>query len=125
MKFKRRQLSLKNAIGFELTIESESSFCSQLKEASEGFKRLMMGDDLYFDGPTYFTYLPSDDIQDILVFTTLGNKLEQVKENTSGIFFQKSLNLINYKKTVLMNCLFSLLFFYYLSKKPCRGRESN
>lgn len=94
MKFKRRQLSLKNAIGFELTIESESSFYSQLKEASDGFKRLMMGDDLYFDGPTYFTYLPSDDIQDILVFTTLGNKLEQVKENTSGIFFQKSLNLI-------------------------------
>ena len=74
MKFKRRQLSLKNAIGFELTIESESSFYSQLKEASDGFKRLMMGDDLYFDGPTYFTYLPSDDIQDILVFTTsMGN----------------------------------------------------
>ena len=31
-------------------------------------------------------------VQDVLVFTTVGNKLEIKGENTSGIFFQESLN---------------------------------
>ncbi|MBP2622285.1 hypothetical protein ACVRXQ_13270 [Streptococcus panodentis] len=93
MKFKRRQLSLKNAVGFELTIEPGIPFYEQLVDASTSFKQLMMGDDLYFDGPTYFTYVPSENSQDILVFTTIGNQLEIEEENTSGIFFQESLDL--------------------------------
>lgn len=93
LKFKRKQLCLKNAVGFELTIETGKSFYEQLMDASISFKKLMMGEDLYFDGPTYFTYLPSENNQDILVFTTIGNQLKQIAENTSGIFFQESLNL--------------------------------
>ena len=92
MKFKRKELSLQNLIGFGVELDPQATFFDRLISDSKEFKIQMIQNGFYTDGPMFYAYNPQKAEQDVLVFTTVGNKLEIRGENTSGIFFQESLN---------------------------------
>ena len=92
MNFKKRELSLTNLIGFRLELTPPATFFDRLISDSKGFKLQMIQNGFYADGPIFYSYNPMKTVQDVLVFTTVGNKLEIKGENTSSIFFQESLN---------------------------------
>lgn len=92
MNFKKRELSLTNLIGFRLELTPSATFFDRLISDSKGFKLQMIQNGFYADGPIFYSYNPMKTVQDVLVFTTVGNKLEIKGENTSSIFFQESLN---------------------------------
>ena len=92
MNFKKRELSLTNLIGFRLELTPSATFFDRLISDSKEFKIQMIQNGFYADGPMFYAYNPKKAEQDVLVFTTVGNKLEIKGENNSGIFFQESLN---------------------------------
>lgn len=94
MKFKTRELSLQNLIGFSLSLEPKEDFFERLSKDSKVFKIQMIENGFYTDGPIFYQYNPQKEEQDVLVFTTVGNKLELRGENRSNIFFQETLDLI-------------------------------
>ena len=94
MKFKTRELSLTNMIGFKLDLDPEQDTFDQTLEGMSFFKKHLLANDYYFDGPTYFIYSPFEEEQQITVFTTIGNKVVIRGDNSSGIYFQEHLNLM-------------------------------
>ena len=93
MKFTSKELSLHNLIGFGVELEPKETFFERLVSDSKEFKMQMIQNGFYTDGPIFYQYNPIEEVQDVLVFTTVGNKLRITGENTSSIFFQESLYL--------------------------------
>ncbi|MBP2624054.1 hypothetical protein [Streptococcus oricebi] len=89
MKFKTRELSLKNVIGFHLAVDFKKDVFKQVVDGATAFKKEMLQNGYYTDGPAYFTYLPGQET--ISVFTTIGNKVNLVGETPSNVFFQEQL----------------------------------
>ena len=82
MNFKKRELSLTNLIGFRLELNPQATFFERLISDSKGFKLQMIQNGFYADGPIFYSYNPMKTVQDVLVFTTVGNKLKIKGENT-------------------------------------------
>ena len=76
MNFKKRELSLTNLIGFRLELNPQATFFDRLISDSKGFKIQMIKNVFYADVQIFYSYTQIKTTQDVLVFTTIGNKLE-------------------------------------------------
>ncbi|GAB2025564.1 hypothetical protein [Lactovum odontotermitis] len=93
MKFKSRQLLLQNVIQFYVEIDETRSWFDQVDEAGEVFKQMLMGNGYYTSGPVLYAYNPEVP-DELVIMTTLGNKIKIVGENDSIIDFVDELNVV-------------------------------
>ena len=93
MNFTSRQLSLKNLVGFPLVVDKNKDLFDDVTSEMTEFKKIMLGNDFFTDGPVYFSYLPGQEAEPITVFTTIGNRVEITGDNELGLFYQEKLDI--------------------------------
>lgn len=92
MNFKSRQLDLHNIVQFSAKIDDTRSWFDQVDEVGEYFKKVLMGNGYFTSGPVVFTYNP-EITEQLIIMTTIGNRIEIVGENKSNFTFIEELNL--------------------------------
>lgn len=89
MKFKTRELSLMNLIGVEVELDAETDMFEQVMEVSGDFKRLLVQNGYYTDGPAIYQYMPFEQSKTLALYTTIGNAVNIVGENKMNVKFEE------------------------------------
>lgn len=88
MKFKERKLSLNNLIGIDVELDPSTEIAEQVMEASMDFKKLLVGNGYYTDGPAIYEYMPFEKSNTLSIYTTIGNAVNIVGKNESNVKFK-------------------------------------
>lgn len=94
MKIKTRQLSLNNVVGFSAVLDFDQDIFNQVTEMGKQFKEILIQNNFYSDAPIIFEYNPFNEIKDVTMLSTVGNKINITGENKSQFFYQERLDFV-------------------------------
>jgi hypothetical protein len=92
--FKPRELRLSHVVQGSLHVDGDSmgSRFEQIVTAGRSLKEMLLANGWYTSGPIVYSYDPRH-VDDVLVMTTIGNKVTVTGRNTSDIHFVEELQV--------------------------------